>query len=385
VLVDRLVEAFNGREILEISANRLTEDECKALVAIYDNYGLWGERAAKSVEEKIRFVRNTCHSEFSAILLATLNSPQILGRYNLILDDLQQRRGFHKVLVSILILTVLQYPATTDTLLDIWGEQILNPRFRQDSAVRQLCNVRSGLFIMRSSVAARYLLQNMGNSRVIVDVLVTMAKQCSRLSQSSKQYYELLRQLMLFSNLTTFTPPAERRSLIVSFYESVRTLPQTRTNPQFWLQYAIAALVFEDMDRAKVYFKDAYSYASKRDGYDTTYIDNQYARYLLSYVVQNHLEPNYMIIFREARDLLLPQMKGERLHYPYRVASSFADFYNTFESKFSSEEKQEIRNTATRVLESIASLPADKQTHKYVTRCYENMTYLTEMLSSPTS
>jgi hypothetical protein len=140
--------------------------------------------------------------------------------------------------------------------------------------------------------------------------------------------------------------------------------------------------VFDDLERSDLYFKNAYALAEKQANYDTKYIDNQYARLLLANAVQNPSESNHMVAFRQAKNLLLNQMRDERRHYPFRVAAAFADFFNTFESVLLPGEVSEVVRACEEVLARIDSLPSDRQSHKYVIRCRENMSYVVEMTNT---
>ncbi|MGB6474112.1 MAG: hypothetical protein WBF04_08515 [Candidatus Sulfotelmatobacter sp.] len=98
-------------------------------------------------------------------------------------------------------------------------------------------------------------------------------------------------------------------------YESVKHLPHCSRSPLFWLQYAIAALVSQDFDRAKSYFDSAYSFADDMYAYDSFQIDNHYARFLIERAVFLRDSGSAMAVFREARALLFAQFVNERRHY----------------------------------------------------------------------
>src|SRR4029434_4627156 len=105
-------------------------------------------------------------------------------------------------------------------------------------------------------------------------------------------------------------------------------------------QYAIACTLFEDFERAKMYFSTAYSLAEARDDFNTFQIDNHYARFLLMRSIRSHDQGNCMHSFRDARKLIFEQIQTERRHYPFRVATHIAEFYDTFATVLSASDRQ---------------------------------------------
>jgi len=383
-LVNRLASAF-GDPPIEVPVDRLSEEDGEAIIKIFDEYGIWGDLARRSDEGKNKFIHEHCRSQFSSILLELLGSPQILRRFEAIFDELRSRKGFHKVVISILVLTLRQFPTTVDTLVDIWGEQVLSSRFRQDDIVRQLCDLREGQVLFRSSVAAKFILQRVVDSAVVSDVLVTMARSANQHASTSAFHRDLLHQLMRFSTLNSIFPEQNLENLTVKYYENVKILHNIRKNPLFWLQYGIAMLAFRDFDRSEQYFKTAYSFAEQLEGFNTYQIDNHYARLLLSRTIEDPSGVNPMTSFTKARDILLEQMNNrDRLHYPYRVASLIGPFCYKFGASLKPKERITVARVAKEVLRRISLIPSDRM-HPEVVACKENMEFVLEFLESVSS
>ena len=69
VAVDRLAEELRTGAIAEILVDRLDQAECEWVVDLFDEYGLWGDLAAKSRERKTNYLEEVCQGQWSAILL----------------------------------------------------------------------------------------------------------------------------------------------------------------------------------------------------------------------------------------------------------------------------------------------------------------------------
>ncbi len=378
VMIDRACTLLERPDVVELSLDRLAAEDLTWIADFFDEYGLWGDKASWSRYRKLSYLERDCEAQFHAILLSVLKSPQILSRLSRVLEELTQKRGYYDVVLSILVLAVLQYPTSVDTLVDIWGERVLEAQFRQNPAVRELLDVRQGQVLLRSSVAARYILQRAADAAVIVDILARMARIADRAAGASPLYREMTRDLMRFGNLQILLPEEQRRPSVLRYYESIKSLSSCRQNPHFWLQYAIASMVIEDFERAERYFTTAYSLAKDREHYDTRMIDNHFSRFLIVGAIRADDAVACMSAFRKARKIIYDQIQKERLHYPYRVAMAFAEFYDVFESRLSPEDRGEIARAARYIADRIARLPEYRREQRYVSECADAMEYVLE-------
>ena len=189
---------------------------------------------------------------------------------------------------------------------------------------------------------------------------------------------------MRFASVQQILPESGRLAAAIRFYESIRELGNTRRNPHFWLQYAIACVTLGDLDRSGKYFETAYSLARARN-WDTTQIDNHYARYLLETAIANDDPAPAMRGFRAARDLLTKQIKQQqRLHYPYRIARLYGPFTEKFAGQIAPAERTEVRDAVGRILDSISRLPESRRQQRYVRECDEALQYAALVLAEDT-
>lgn len=373
VMVDRLAEEIKAGEISEISVDRLDRAECEWVTDLFDEYGLWGRLAARSRRQKIKYLEFDCQAQWHATLLKQFESPQMISRLQVIFDQLNKEKEYYEAAVAILALTLIGHPPSASTLVDLCGARVLEPGFRKNAAIQELVDFPSGRVSIRSSVAAEFILRRIANPNTVVIVLSRMAKAADRAAGASRFYYDLFKRLVLFSNVQHLFPDSERRRGVLHYYELLKNLGHAKRNPLFWLQYAIACTLFEDLERAGTYFATAYSFAELMDRYDTFQIDNHYARYLLVQATRSGDAATAMVAFRKARKIIFEQIQRERLHYPYRVATAFGEFYDTFAPVFSHEQKAEIARAAKYVSDRIERLPRERQDQKYVEKCWEAM------------
>jgi hypothetical protein len=376
VLVDRVEEIFVKRQIHEIDIEGMDHRELGAVNDLFEQYGLWGERSAQSRRTRLGHLQSRCRGEWQSILVDLFQAPQIEARLDEVLRTLDSKGGFYDILLGILALTVLGQRVTIDMLADLFGNRVLDTAFQRNERVAEFVDFRRGYVSNRSSVAAQFVLSRVANPNSTVDVLATMARSLDRLGVSYRLYNETLRSLLQFSQIETILPNrniGERRDAAFRYYERVKNLRYCKTNPQFWLQYGIAALVFADFERSEKYFQSAYSFAERNHSYDTHKIDNHYARLLLEKASRGGSKDDGMKLFRRARKIIFEQIQTERLHYPYRVATLIGEFYDSFAGILAAPEKEEIVNAARYIEKRILGLPSALQHQRYVVECLTAM------------
>lgn len=330
LLVDRLEEIFSGRSVQEICVDTMDDLEITAVTELFQNYGLWGAKAGLSKQHRERHIRNRCRREWQAVLVDLFQSPQIADRFDALLSSLEKKSGQYDILIGILVLTLINERVSVNMLADLFGNRILDLAVQRDQLIAEFVDFRRGEVYYRSSVAARFVLSRVADPNLTVDVVAGIASWLDKYVYSNGQYSETLRSLVQFSQVETLLPNRDiqdRRNATFRYYERIKNLTYCRSNPQFWLQYAIASLVFEDFERAEKYFESAYSFAGRIAAYDTHKIDNHYARLLLEKACRCGSKEEAMRHFRSARHIVFEQIQKERLHYPYRVAKKLGDFF----------------------------------------------------------
>ncbi len=371
---DYLADAIGDDHFQEMNLDILQELEWVA--ESFDMYGLWGEYAAKSRGTKLRLLRNQCGSQFHGILLKILESPDIRKRLGSLLESLDKQGAVYDALLGVLILRVLNFDASIDLLADVWGAEAFNSyQFRKNPQIQALISVSTNEITVRSPVTAEYLLKQLSDTGRILTVLISLARKMHDGRSVIRSYKNIFKAIMRFGSLQLILPEENRRQATLSYYESLRNLSGCRTHPLFWLQYAIAALYNNDLERAGRYFDTAYSYADS-GSFDTFQIDNHYARYLLEYVITQAYSDSTFELFRQAKNIINRQIADERRHFPYRVALQYQGFWERHRSFLSSAESSEFLVAVQHIEARIHSLPDNRRSHRYVRECLNTMKYL---------
>jgi hypothetical protein len=172
---------------------------------------------------------------------------------------------------------------------------------------------------------------------------------------------------MRYGNVSSVLPEHGLLEATIGFYEGIKNFGSAKRNPQFWLQYAIACLALGRLERSGRYFKTSYALAS--DGYDTSKIDNHFARYLIELALS---EPNFSDAKRlidQAAKIILQQMSDEVKYYPYRVALGLFRFYDRHRTAFGPADKQNFIKMFSQIEKRATSVRGTLRKNRYVSDC----------------
>ncbi len=223
----------------------------------------------------------------------------------------------------------------------------------------------------------------------VIDVLLEAAKVFDRYAQSAFKSYQrsiYFRRLGRLSDLTTLQlvlpTTGQHLSHAIRYYEVAKGLDSYKHNPLFWLQYAIACIGINDLDRAGNFLKTAYAYAKERRRFDTKQIDNHYARYLLLRIMKKPEDPTSQDIFLEAKAIVARQMLRESRDFPYRVARLYLEIYRALDAVrlIDAAWKKRLLQASEQVLDSIAKLPEHRKERPDVERCAAAMVTLNRIV-----
>tara|TARA_R110000803_G_C11935999_1_gene315989 strand:+ start:197 stop:934 length:738 start_codon:yes stop_codon:yes gene_type:complete len=138
-----------------------------------------------------------------------------------------------------------------------------------------------------SSLVAEHILRTTTmSSDVLLDTYHSIIRRTlydSEDRRSGQDAYQNSKELMKFRLVSRiFDHSASKGAYIESLYERLSGVPRARMNPQFWLQYGMAKLEFNETSAALRFIETAESLARQRGlDYDDYQIVDQKARILL--------------------------------------------------------------------------------------------------------
>jgi hypothetical protein len=143
-------------------------------------------------------------------------------------------------------------------------------------------------------------------------------------------------------------PRENRSNSYIQFYEKMkREVPAVIGNPHYWLQYAMAVMSENNLEDAERILDTAYAKASKNPDYDTTYIDNQYARLRLKQAIREVDQKASVEYFSNAHKIL---KREENDVYKFRQAELYIAYYNEKYSSLSKGDKVKYEHAVKEIL-----------------------------------
>lgn len=326
-----------------IDINILDDNEIKSLVNLLTEYGLW--TLMNNSNNNSSFIIEKCHSNLRNVILQLLNSPDIINRFKVIVDSIRNKKGYYEAIIFLLISSVSQIRLGVEDLAEaIDINHINSPQFRSDPIVREFVDFENNCIKSKSSLLSQSLLSKIFDTEIIIDTMIKIMQNLNDYG-NSKVAKGIIRKLMTFTNVQHVLNPDDTsyKYNLLRYYEAIKSMKYCRTNPHFWLQYAILMLSERDYDRAKLYFNAAYDYGRNIDNFDPYQIDNHYARYILSNELQSGSKSTCMEAFKHAHAILMDNKhKLEVRFYPYKVARLYYPFYEKFFKFLKQYEKKEF-------------------------------------------
>lgn len=382
VLSDDVTDIWEG-PFKEFNTDFLTDAEVEWCIGALDEYGLWGEMTAIPHDRKKRFIEHECGRQFHALLLKVFEAPQVIERLNTVVAGFGADRETREIFTAILLLSVMNIRVTLDNLGDLYGsDAVSRSGFRKAEGVKELIDFESGQVQIRSAVAAEFILRKVADPDSCAAILVRLARGADRARQSGSPYYhDLMTELMRYANVRHALPDKGANETTFSYYESIRNLESTRSNPLFWLQYGLAALVMEDFIRTEKYLNNAYALASKVR-FRTYQIDNLKARFLLLRAAKSNAEKPPMVDFHVARRIVEAHSPEGKFHYPFRVAHLYLDFYERWKGLLTEVDVKAVQKAAETIFDMVARLSNERRRHPDVRSCEKSIDSLLSQIKA---
>jgi len=347
----RLQKSIGG-SFCEIDLNMLDKNEIESFSKILNMYGL-DTREPNEIEKSISRDQN---SSLSHVLIDILNAPNIKKKYQNLLDEIDQKKGYHHYVVVIFVFNLLQLDIEPRKLVDILNsDEVSNTAFKTNIVIKQLLNFDENKIKAKSPILSKFIIRGIIDPTSIVSSLIRIMKSIDKNTSFDQYYRDVFSSLMMYKNLNLIISCDRSPDLVLYYYGELKNLKSARSHPLFWLQYAIASHVHFQFDMADLFFKAAYREAEQRPKYDTYQIDNHYAQFLLKLALHNTSDGHHMDRFKEAHKIAMSQLSTDIPRYPLRIVKLYRKFYDTFFPIFNAISLQVFVSSCKDVLEKIKS------------------------------
>ncbi|WP_084615978.1 SIR2 family protein [Solimonas flava] len=352
-----LNDRAKSRNVKVYEVDLLENNEVARLSALLNLRGLWGERAGLSEAQRLAYLKQDCGRQLQAVLIDVANSPQIRTRLADIVRHFTSLEGGLSVLITLCLLQAIGEQPRTDVaaeLLQLSYDSF--QRLTRDEVARQILAVQSGVAAFRSPVMASAVLNGLPTATSVTEVVAECVKRGEQSRRADSYLGTISKELMRFANLERILPDKGRRVALQNFYEDIKTVPSIRSNPHYWLQYAMARMSLGELSVARKYFEQSYSLAEKMRGYDTFQIDNHYCRLLLREAENTTDSDEAFKAVDEALQTLKKQVLRENRHYPYRSAWNLEGVAKRHGKSWTESQRQSVASAARYLIDAAKRL-----------------------------
>lgn len=363
---------FGVRDVITLNLSRLCEKEVEGWDNLLNSYALWGNRAGYSPIKRKKFIESDCNARLRDLMLFLFGQEKIRLEIKDVFEDAKNSGLEARAqLVKYLAISASGHDPSFAEIMEILGRQFVQTINKgQAKWTRELLIVENGRKKVTSSIFAQYLLREFVSDREVIDELAELTTQLDRASLGNKIFSKIRNFPKRYSFIERLFRDKGKQEKLVEYYEELRRRDLGTSDPQFWLQYAIARMSFRDYSIAKDLFETAYANADGMTSYDTYQIDNHYARFLLESSIENADWGNAWENFRNAHRILIKQMGSKKQgHYPYRVASSYLDFIEKFQNEMSGEDISDFIDSCDEVEGFAKELKGDITRNRYINDC----------------
>lgn len=336
--------------------NSLSDDEINTLIALADDYGLWGERSSASHSAKFSEISGKYERSLRLFWLAVLKSPAIESRLHDLLKQIKEVKECFEATLLILCSNILGFDINLDLLMDLLDSDLFaNPAFNKNSRIKEIIDFANNRIVVRSSVLSEHLIGHSNYNAEVADLLIKVALRIDEW-WDDREGHHIVRSIASYSQLQrlfNIKENPENNQYIHQVFSGIKTTRYASRNYHFWLQYAIAYLADREYELARRYFDTAYSFARAANA-DLYQINNHYARYLLENAINCDDENACMEAFRYAHAILSNREDLNRnKHYPIRVALLYGSFYRRFYKRIRPEEQVYFKQSCEDLLDRI--------------------------------
>ena len=334
-----------------INVDYLREVEVEGIAKLISNSGLWGDRAGDSYDKQIRYLVQDCESQLSVILLQLLKSPHVTklfrASFNNILKYPETKKTVHAIC---LIQHIYPKQCTKSYISDIAdSNHVYSAEFEEHIRESGLFELKGNVFATRSSIFSMFILSSFYKAAYTIDQLVRIAEKLQKnRSQQSYEEREMYRSIMTFGTLASVLPEHNKANSYIQFYEKLkREVPNVIGNPHYWLQYSMSVMSEDNLSDAERILKTAYSKAENNPDYDTTYIDNQFARLRLKQAISENDQNASIELFLKAHKILT---KEENDIFKFRQAGLYVPYYERRYGSLSKGNKVKYEHSIKEIL-----------------------------------
>lgn len=349
ILMDRLETDYHYtlNDIGVVNLEIISEKDRQRLISLLNEYNFWGSNSTLSDAQKDTLINKTYRNRLSYIFYMLLESKVISQKMDKILIDLKSEEA-EKYILAQSICNICNFKLKGYEIAHLTKISYAEiEKLSLSSTFKELFLRTSDDIELRSSIFSQYIIRTTKNYTLLFEILKKIY--INSFDSLNEDYNTIRKKLISRSNLIEIFGGRKRNSDwrqrdkdIYNFYNNIQNY--SKSNPFFWLQFGITALNLDMHSDAKIYFENAYSYASTLENFDSFQLDTHYARFLLTEILNYDSSFDFGKL-TEAHRLLMNNSNAEvRLSYVLRQVGIYYNIDLKYSSSFTAEQRLTFYN-----------------------------------------
>ena len=335
--------------IFKVSLNGLKDNEVQSLINLLDSSTIWTDYVdGKDINKKDSIIKTNCNSNLSEVLLEIVKSESVSKKIRHLYKEISKNPIKKDLLLGVIVNSAAALDLNLNDITNVIGINSISLSIERDENLNELIDLRENCIKGKSSILARYIIEQNNLSKDILEVMKRMVINANKMRFGEKNK-NIIRQLISISNINEIIKDKSKRvkNQVVEYFDSLNMFQCYKDLPFFWLQYGMACLDAKQFDRADKYFKVAYKKAEEIKYYFDTYqIDTQYARYIMENAIYdevNKVEEPYNVL-KKSHDILIQTLYKRRgqSYYIFKQVPTYYDFIKKFKNQLSMSDKNNI-------------------------------------------
>lgn len=350
----------------QIDIDTLDDGELEYFYDIIEYIGGWylskdSKAKHNSKNQKMRILSQDCKKELSLILVKVLESETMKNKINKLLDNLFNSPINKKQVFAICLLNYMDIPISISLLEEILGEHDL--AIYENENLKHLVNLnlinKDNEISMKSPILSFLILKTYfakENTQYFLEILRRLMEW---VSYNVPFLNEIRKNLLRFNFIERLLVVEGKIGRIQKYYEDLKKeFKQLLNDPQYWLQYAMCFIMYNDLDKAQRMLNTAYDKADS--DYDKTKIDNQQARLHLKKASKADTNIKEAITLFSQADKLLTKQNNDSMH-KYKIMMDYKEFFDARSKSFNQEQRNQIIACCKKQLNTLNSITAKER------------------------
>lgn len=374
----------------ELSVDQISDEESDELISIIDNLGAWGEKAYFSHRQKREYLDRENDSQISLALLSLFDSEQIRKRVAALLQFFGDGKGdpnskYKDTAFAIALIEVIGLQTSNSLISEVaLNDEIYSDKLRRNESFQQLFRLSDSGVKSKSSLFCMALIKNHFLPSYSIPQLLKIAKKYGAIDSKNQTENEAFRSVVKFSFIERLLPDANKKSNIRDYYERLKNnVDWLKSDPHFWLQYAMAQIPFKEYAKAQQYIDQSYALAKKKVNYHTNHHDTQQGRLYLLMALEPQNAQQAHELFNKAHLLFC---KIDNDIYKFRQVNRYSEYFEICYPRLAKKYQSEFEHACKRMINDLSKLIQDRNDNSFsapvLLRIHEQLVKIIDQIKS---